>query len=125
MALDTLPTTETVPRQTQYAPRFDSYGEFTTRRDTSPIDRVRRFILFHSHFGHGNGNGHGHGSSERRCAGREGTARRTIGPAMTETRATIQRRVQPGPERYSKKLGLTPQAGRGPNGRTGTGSLVI
>ena len=30
MALDTLPTTETVPRQTQYAPRFDRYGDSTT-----------------------------------------------------------------------------------------------
>ena len=31
MALDTLPTTETVPRQNRCAPGFDSYGESTTR----------------------------------------------------------------------------------------------
>ena len=30
VALDTLPTTETVPRQTQYAPGFDSRGDSTT-----------------------------------------------------------------------------------------------
>ena len=30
MALDTLPTTETVPRRTQYAPKLDSHGEFIT-----------------------------------------------------------------------------------------------
>ena len=31
MALDTLPTTETVPRRTQYAPRFDYYRDSTTK----------------------------------------------------------------------------------------------
>jgi len=31
MTLDTLPTTDTVPRQTQYAPRFDNRGDSTTK----------------------------------------------------------------------------------------------
>ena len=30
MTLDTLPTTDTVPRQTQYAPEFDSYPDCNT-----------------------------------------------------------------------------------------------
>jgi len=30
MTLDTLPTTDTVPRQTQYAPRFDNRGDLIT-----------------------------------------------------------------------------------------------
>jgi hypothetical protein len=30
MTLDTLPTTETVPRQTQYAPGFDNHGDLIT-----------------------------------------------------------------------------------------------
>jgi hypothetical protein len=36
MTLDTLPTTEIVPRQTQYAPGSDSRGEFTTGWSRSP-----------------------------------------------------------------------------------------
>ena len=35
MALDTLPTTETVPRRTQYAPRFDYYRDSTTKAHVS------------------------------------------------------------------------------------------
>ena len=36
MALDTLPTIETVPRQNRYAPSSDSCGEFTTWWPMSP-----------------------------------------------------------------------------------------
>ena len=32
VALDTLPTTETVPRRTQYAPKLDSWSHFSTLR---------------------------------------------------------------------------------------------
>ena len=36
MTLDTLPTTETVPRQTQYAPKLDSQGHFSRQAACCP-----------------------------------------------------------------------------------------